>query len=159
MVYAPIIEALRESKRKMTERYGETDRRAEVVRQILAAEPGVSDREIGRRLGVHHSFPNRVRHEMRQHDADTSIHDRTAAAFPAGEPVAAAIPGARTKFEMTLLDLQLLDGVMDRVERLEEHSRMRDAIVDDCIERLVGLRDALKKHVAAEEWDKAVKRT
>ena len=49
-----------------------------MVRQIIAEEPSVSDREIGRRLGCHHSFANRVRREMRQHDdAGTSTTSKT----------------------------------------------------------------------------------
>lgn len=48
----------------MTERYGESALRAERIREMIADDPKLSDREIARRLGVHHSAANRVRHEM-----------------------------------------------------------------------------------------------
>ena len=129
----------------MTERYGVTDRRAEQVRQILAAEPGVSDREIGRRLGCHHSFPNRIRREMRdEHDAGRSIAERAEETFEEG-------------FVLKLSDLEIVNALTDRQIATEETVAQMNAVLWDMRERLVGMRDLMTRHISVEEWERAVK--
>jgi hypothetical protein len=48
----------------VTERWGVNAEREQVIREMLVADPTTSDRSIARALGIHHSLPNRVRHEM-----------------------------------------------------------------------------------------------
>jgi hypothetical protein len=117
----------------VTIRYGLNQRHEEVIREILAQDPERSDRSIARELGIHHSLPNRVRHEMEaERDGEHQPGDDE------NQPV--------------LIDQTAYEALWQRcdalLERCETAERQRDQVLADC-RVLIAERDALRRLVGA----------
>jgi hypothetical protein len=108
----------------VTVRYGVNREREEVIREILRDNPDRSDRSIARQLGIHHSLPNRIRHEL-----ETEVEDGNEALRP--------IDAADQAIAALLESCELLQDRCVALEaRCETAERQRRELTDDLMAKI-----------------------
>jgi hypothetical protein len=139
----------------VTRRYGDSYERVEKAKAIFRSGEKLSIREVGRRTGLSPSMAWKAKEEVQDEELTNGAAEEFEATWT--PPPTDRVPNESGDFVMTLLDLQLLDAVMDRVRALEQRFGLLEEVVHDDRERLIGLRDLTQRHVNQEEWDRAVR--